>query len=160
MMNLVNKSPYLRNTRDFPEELHQLATEINKTYVEIASAVNNRTIGIYSVNKSSIDGNRYFFTSQPNEGLRQIYTFTGTSNISLGFKLSSIYGIANMYGTYIDSAGNVYGLIAGTSVAISGQISFYLSVVSGPSDMIVFVLGSGEPALVSGMIVVEWISNV
>ena len=49
--NLINQVAYLRTSREFPEELHQLTVEINKTYVDIANAVNARVIGLFPTNR-------------------------------------------------------------------------------------------------------------
>lgn len=162
MTNPINATPYLRTTRDFPEDTGEMSAEINKAYLEIAAATNNRTIGIYSVNKPSINGNSFYIQSKRQQGLRQMYTFTTTADIPLGFKLINIGGIVQMYGNYISSAGGTftYGLIPGTSVAIGGQISFYIVVVPGDSDVIRFAVDGAAPALTSGIIVVEWIANV
>jgi len=77
--NVVNQVAYLRTTREFPEEIHQLSVEINKCYVDIASAVNNRTISIFPKNRPAVNGENWFITNQRQQGFRQIYTFTSGS---------------------------------------------------------------------------------
>jgi hypothetical protein len=160
MTNIVNGTPFLREARAFPEEVVSLAFQSSKAYLEVANAINQRTIGIYPVGKSAITGNGYYFSSQKQTGLRQMYAFTTTANIDLGFKLTSLSRIIQMYGTYTDGI-STFGLIAGTSVAIAGQISFFVTVnlASTTSDIIQFVVGAGAPALVSGTIVLEWASK-
>lgn len=160
--NVINTSPYLRTSREYPQDdAHQLSVEVNKTYVDVANAVNTRTIGLYPTLRPAITGNSYFFTSQRQQSLRQVYTFTSAANINLGFKLSSISRIIQMYGTYTSGTAT-YGLIPGTSVAITGQISFYTDVngASTTSDVVKFVVDGAAPALATGVIVVEWIANV
>ena len=156
MNNITNQSPYIRTSREFPEDLRQLTVEINKCYIDIASSINNRTIGLYSGRVASITGNAYYITNnQKQQSLRQVYTFTSTANIPHGIKFTDITQIAIMYGTYFNSTNNeYYGLIPGTSVAITGQISFYLT-----STNIVFVVDGAAPALNSGIITLEWISE-
>jgi hypothetical protein len=160
--NVVNTSPYLRTSRSYPQDdPHALAVEVNKTYVDIANAVNTRTIGLYPTTRPAITGNDYFFTSQKQQSFRQVYTFTTTADINLGFKLSTIYRIVQMYGTFV-SGTSTFGLIPATTTPIAGQISFYIAVnnASTTSDVIKFVIGAGAPALSSGIIVVEWALNV
>ncbi len=158
--NVVNQVAYLRSS-SFPEEIGQLSVEMNKSYIDTASAINVRTIGIYSVNRPSITGNGYFFNASRQQSLRQVYNFTTTANIDLGFKLTAISQIVQMYGTY-RSGTRTFGLIPATTVAIAGQISFYIDVnaLSTTSDQIIFVVGAGAPALDSGTIIVEWISKI
>src|SRR6185436_8259399 len=105
-------------------------------------------------------GNGYFFTGKKQQSLRQIYNFTTTADIPIGFKLNKIFRIIQGYGTY-NSGTSVFGLIFGTNVAIPGQISFFIDTdVSQDSDLLKFVVDGAAPALASGVIVLEWISNV
>lgn len=159
--NIVNQVAYLRTSREFPEDLHQIAVESNKSYVDVANAVNARTIGLYPTNRPAITGNSYFITNQRQQTLRQVYPFTSVgSTIPIGFKLTSISQIVLMFGTYTDGT-NTYGLIPASSVAIAGQISFYVALNASPtSDVITFVSGAGAPTVSSGLIVLEWISRI
>ncbi len=163
MNNIFNQVAFLRTTREFPEELHQLTVEVNKTYVDIANAVNNRTISIFPTTRPVLNGENWFLNSSiRQQGLRQVYTFTTTSAINIGFKFSSIAQFSpKCYGTFTDGT-NWYGLIYASNVAIAGQISFYIALngVSTTSDQIVFLTGAGAPTLTSGTIVLEWISKV
>lgn len=160
MSNFVNNTPYLRSSREFPENIKDLAFQSNKAYLEVANAINQRTIGIYSVNKPSINGKEYFFTSQKQQGLMKMYSFTNTLNIDLGFKLNSLSKIIHMYGTYTDGT-SYFGLISASNIAIAGQISFFVTVngASTTSDIIQFVIGAGAPILTNGTIIIEWASK-
>ncbi|MEO8253189.1 MAG: hypothetical protein ABI554_02295 [Flavobacterium sp.] len=159
--NVINQSPFLRTTRAFPKDLDQLAIEVNKAYLDIANTVNNRSISIYPTNRPALNGKGFFLVgNKKQDGFQQVYTFTATTDINLGFKLSSISEPTNMYGQYL-SGTSWFGLIPATSVAIIGQISFYLLVngASTSSDVIRFVVDGAAPALTRGKIVVEWISE-
>ncbi len=155
--NVVNQVAYLKTSRNFPEDLKQLTVEINKTYLDIANAVNARTIGIFPVNRPAITGESWFVDkNRRQQGFRQVYVFTTTANIAHGINFDEVYAFVRNWGEYTDSAtGNWYGLINGSNVAIAGQISFYLT----PTD-IVFLTGAGASPLTSGQIVLEWISDV
>ncbi len=159
--NIANQVPYLRTSREFPEDVKKLTTEMSKAYIDTSNAVNNRTIGIFPVNRSAVTGESWFLQgNQRQQGLRQVYTFTSTVDIDIGFKISSISQFTKLDGTYTDGT-NWYGVIAGTSVAVAGQILFYVALngASTTSDVIRFVVGAGAPALTSGKIVLEWISD-
>jgi hypothetical protein len=159
--NVVNQVAYLRTSRDFPEDSKKLTMEVAKAYIDTSNAVNVRTIGIFPVNRSAINGENWFLTgNQRQQGLRQVYTFTTTADINIGFKISKISQFTRFFGIYTDGT-SWYGLIPGTSVAIAGQILFYVTVngASTTSDVIKFVVGAGAPALTSGKIVLEWISD-
>lgn len=159
--NVVNQVAYLITTRNFPEQAKDLSVELSRTYIDIANAVNNRTIGLFPTNRPAISGNSYFISNnQKNQSQRQVFTFTSTANIPHPIVYNQTPYIGAMYGQYTNGT-NWYGLIHGTSVAIAGQISFYLTPNAGTTPgNIVFVLGAGAPALTKGIIVLEWLSNV
>lgn len=156
--NIVNKDPYLRTTREFPEELHQLSTECNRAYRDTADCVNTRTIGIYPTNNPAVTGDQYFLKSgTKQQTLRQVYLVTPalvTSGINHNVKISDISQFIRCFGSYTDGT-NCYGFIYGSTTAISGQISFYIT-----KTQIVFVSGGGAPTLTSGRVVIEWLSSV
>jgi hypothetical protein len=163
--NVVNQIAYLRSSREYPDDLNQLCVEVSRTYIDVANAVNSRTIGIFPKNRPAITGNSYFFTNERQQSLRQVYTFTTTADIPLGFKISTISQFIETHGLYV-SGTSTFGLIPATSVAIPGQITYYF-VVDGTStttDLIRFVVGAGAPPLSStspsGTIVVEWVSRI
>lgn len=159
--HVVNSAPYLRTSREFPTELPQLTVEITRSYIDIAAAINERIISIFPTTVPAITGeNWYLVKNQRQQSFRRVYTFTSTADINIGFKLASIAEPSDAYGDYL-SGTSWFGLIWGTSVAIPGQITFYLAVngASTTSDVIRFVAGAGAPALTRGKIVLQWLSN-
>lgn len=157
-MNPVNASPFLRVYREFPEDIRQLGIECNKAYIDTANILNERTIGLHVVNKSVINGESWFLNTRKQQGLRKVFQFTSTADIPLGFKFNDISQFTKLNGVYTDGT-STFGLIPGTSTAISGQIIFYITTGSITSDVIKFVVGAGAPALTSGTIILDWISN-
>lgn len=154
-INETIQTPFLRSSRHFSQDIPQLTLDVDKAYLEIANAVNFRTIGIFPTNKNMVTGNNYYVTSKRQQSLRQIYTFTTTTAIPLGFDTKYIPYFSQMTGYYTDGT-NWYGLIAGSNVAIAGQRSFFIT--GTPTNQITFLAGAGAPALTSGMIVLEWLS--
>lgn len=155
MNNIINKTPYLRTTRSFPEDIIQLTVEVNKSYVDVANAVNNRTISLFPTLRPAQTGESWFLVgNQKQESFRQVYTFTSTASINHGITVNTPAQFTDCYGSWTDGT-NSYGLIFGTNTAIAGQISFYLT-----STQIVFELGAGHPTLTQGLIVLQWLSQV
>ncbi len=153
--NIINNVAYLRTSREFPKELQSLCVEIDKAYVDIANAVNNRTIALFPVNRSAITGESWFIqNNQKQQTIRQVYTFTTTTAINHGITVIDPNQFTSCYGTYTDLT-NSYGLVFGTSTATPGLITFYVT-----ATQIVFVLGTGAPALSKGRIVLTWLSQV
>jgi hypothetical protein len=166
--NVINQVAYLPTTRIFPEDLNQLSIESNRSYIDTANAVNNRIIGLYSVNRPAITGESWYFNNLRRQSQRQIYIVTAPiitgSTIKIGFKLNTIFQISpRTYGSFTDALGNWYGLIYASSLPIAGQISFFIQVDVTPnskSDQIVFEVGAGAPVLTNGTIDLEWIVNI
>jgi len=153
--NITNQVAFLRTSREFPEEIKELAFQVSKSYIDIANAVNSRTIGIYAVTRASITGDSWFLTSKKQQTLRQVYTFTAAGNIPHGINISSVFAFSpNSYGSFTDGT-NYYGAIYASSTAIAGQVSFYVT----PTNIVV-LSGAGAPTISSGIIVLEWISQV
>lgn len=163
-VSIVNRSPYLRASREYPLEIGPLVQEVNKAYLDVANAVNQRSIGIYPVNLPAITGNSYFLKGKTKQqSLRQIYTFTGAGSIPHGINILNIFGISpNTYGSYRDAASNWYGAIYAGSVPVPDQVSFYITPNTSTSVLdgnIVISINGAAPAIDSGIIVIEWIAN-
>jgi hypothetical protein len=154
--NQISRAPFLRTSRTFPEESQPLAVETNKSYVDIANAVNARVIGLFTSGNTTVTGEAWFMNQNKNQkqqSLRQLYEFTTTAPIT--HNISSFEEISpSTRGSYTDGT-NWYGLPFGTSVAVAGLITFYVT-----ATQILFNTGAGAPALISGMIVLEWLSQV
>ena len=155
MTTNLQTTPYLPRQRNFPRDNSQvLGIELDKSYIEIASRVNERTIGIYAVNFPIVTGNQWFLIGQPQrqQTIRQAYVFTSTVPINHGINVTDPSQFVLCSGSYTNGT-NSFGLPFATSVAIAGQITFYLT-----ATQIIFVVGAGAPALTSGKIILEWIS--
>jgi len=150
--NITNQVAYIRTSRVFPDDKDELKLELTKAYIDTANAVNARTIGIYPKNVAAITGNGYYFNNQKQQTLRQVYTFTGAGNIAHQIKFFNPGMMVQGFGSYTDGT-NDYGVIYGSSVAIAGQVSFYVTTTN-----IVVLLGAGAPAITSGSIVIEWLA--
>jgi len=155
MANLQS-SPYLPRQRNFPNSSSQeLGVELDKSYVDIANRVNERTIGLYPINFAAITGEKWYFTSTPQQSLRQVYQFTAAGSIAHGIQWNSAIKISpRSYGSFTDGT-NWFGVIYADSNPIAGQISFWVS----PTNIIILA-GAGANPIVSGFIDLEWISNI
>jgi len=152
--NVLNKTPYLRTTRDFPDEAEKLSQEVDKTYLDIASAVNLRTIGIYSSNKPVVTGESWFyFKNQKQQSLRQIYNLTSLASFNHGLQFNSIANFSKITGTLFDGT-NYYPLpyVSPTATDCIG--------LSVTSTQVVITAGGTAPTFSRALIILEWLSNV
>lgn len=153
--NIVNQVPFLRTSRNFPQDSQPLAVEINKSYVDIANSVNARVIGIFSENKPSLTGESWFLNSGRQQSFRQIYPFTAAGNIAHGINTSAISRFIRIYGMFTDGT-SWYPLPYVDAAAANNQVS-----VKVTSTNIVITAGGGSPpSITSGVAVLEWLSNV
>ena len=167
--NVVNQIPYLRTSRSFPEEISELTVQINKTYVDIATAVNFRTIGIFPTNRPAITGESWYLTSRRQQTLRQIYPFgaiaPGTElDIPHGLDLDNVVIFTRISATVITNVPD-YRPIPYIDPAV---LTTGMTILVGPGTVVPFVgvpciriiLGATAPAVTSGVAVLEWLSNV
>jgi len=146
------ESPYLPISYDFRREQEALPSQLNSTYTAIALRLNNREISIYDLNET-LTGQKWTNANNlqvPRQTFRKVFNFTAA-----GATAHNITGLTQVigYGQYTDGA-NFYGVIHGSSVAIAGQVSFYVTPVN-----LVILSGGGAPAITSGVIVLEFLKN-
>lgn len=160
MTNPINNTNFLRTSRNFPKEINQLTVEIDKSYVDIANVVNNRTIGTFPISKPAITGESWFINDSNGQSigkqqtLRQVYQFTAAGNISHGINFSNIVGFTAIYGTFTDGS-SWYPLPYVDTTNVGNQVSVSVS----STNIVITAGGTSPPSITSGLIVLEWLSN-
>jgi hypothetical protein len=159
--NVTNQVAFLRTTRNFPAEIQQLSVEVNLAYVDTANKVNSRTIGIFTQNVASLNGEEWFVNNknQKQQGFRKVYPF-GAAPTTIAHNLNvppfqfTALSFVRIFGTFTDGT-NWYPLPYVNSTAANNQIS--LSVT--PTNIVITPGGGAPPAITSGYVVLEWISQ-
>jgi hypothetical protein len=153
MSSNISATPYLRNSRNFPQDAQELSVELSKTYIDIAESVNARVIGFYATLPTST-GNVWFVRGARQQTVRQLFPFTAAGNIPHGINWAGVFAISpNSYGSYTDGT-NWYGVPFTTPSPVTNQITFYVT----PTNIVV-VSGGAPPTPTQGYIVLEWVSN-
>lgn len=160
--NNLQVSPYLKTQWQFPyDDLRGLAHQIDIAYINIASNVNARTIGTFSVNFPLVTGERWYTatptnpqTNQPQQTLRQVYTFTGAGPIPHGINFASISGFTAIYGTFFD--GTVYCPLPYVDVVSATN---QVNVVVNATNIVITAGAGSPPTIVSGFVVLQWLSQ-
>jgi hypothetical protein len=156
MTTNLQSTSFLPKQKNFPNDNSQvLGVELDKAYIEIASRLNERTIGTFGVNFPITTGEQWYIVggNQKQHTLRQVYIFTSTNTIAHGINLTQMDRFTRAFGEFTDGT-NWYGAIHGSNVAIVGQISFFID----PTN-ITFLVGAGAPVVNRGNIVLEWLSQ-
>ena len=156
----VNQVPFLRTSRSYPTDINQLTLEVSKSYIDIANAVNNRTIGIFTVNNPTNTGESWFLTSQRQQSFRLVIPINGTGTYNTALIFNQIPFFTKIYGVFTD--GTFWYTLPWVSVTnVNNQINIFLQ-ASGSGNVQVVITGGGgaqQPTISSGNVVLEWLSN-
>lgn len=163
MNKIINQVPYLRSSRQFPEDIHQLCVEVNRSYIDIANAVNNRTISIFPSNLPAVTGESWYLNeNRRQQTFRKAYSF-GT--ISSGSELDIPTGITDFV-----SFTRIWGVITTNVVdyrpipyidvsSLDNGVSILVGEVAG-MQQIRIILGVSAPPVTSGIAVLEYLTNI
>ena len=150
-------SPYLPRQRNMPTENAQaLGVELDKTYIEIAQRVNERVIGIYSTNTYTVTGETWYLTGQSNkqQSVRQVYQITSLTSFNHGINFVNVSTFTKITGIGFDGT-NYYPLPYVDGATTTGSVGLKVS----PTQVVISV-GVTPPGFVSGIIILEWLSNI
>jgi hypothetical protein len=165
-MNNVNSTPYLRTSREFPEDLNRLCQEVNKAYVDTANVVNARTIGIYPTTRAAVTGNIYYLEGRQRfQSQREVYIFgaiAAGSSLSIPYVVSGFSEFVKIYGTCLTDGTDLSDdedarPIPYVSNTPDDDIELRVDTIT--NDIIITV-GSACANILKGLIVLEWISSV
>lgn len=148
---IANVTPFLQTTKHYPNTVKDLAYELNKSYIDSAQAINNRTISIFSTISTYLNGERYFInTSDERLGFRQLYSFTTSTTIPHNLNINDILYFTKIYGTFTDGT-NWYPLPY-VSTTVTDQIGITID-----GTNINLVVGGTAPVPTKGLITLEWV---
>lgn len=151
-------SALLRIQRNFPQDSPQaLSVELDKMYIDVARNVNDRTIGLFPMNRAALTGESWFLlgSNQKQQGQRQVYTFTAAGNIPHTLNLSEIGSFVRIFGTFTDGT-NWYPLPYTDVSSATNQVAVK---VTG-TNIVITAGGGSPPSITSGIVVLEWINNI
>jgi hypothetical protein len=155
------QQPYLPNSRDFPVQSPTLLEpELVKSYIDIAQAVNVRTIGIFE-RLQIVTGERWFSADPTNalrkrQTFRQVFTFGAIAaggSLAITHGITGIVAFTKIVGTCVTDAPD-YRPIPYASVAANANIDIRVT-----STQIIISVGAGSPNLVSGIVILEYLLN-
>lgn len=158
-MTILQQSPFLREQRQFPSfDVGRLANQMDHAYIDIASKMNYRTVGLFATDFQIVNGESWFLHGQPNrqQGLRQVYPFSDSSlTIAHGINFTTLTNFTRIYGTFFD--GTQWQTLPYVDVvAANNQIKVDVNATN-----IVVTKGAGAPpTIANGLIILEWISQV
>ena len=161
--NVVNQVPYLRTSRSFPTDLLQLTVEVNKSYVDIANAVNNRTISLFPTSRPAITGESWFLdNNQRQQTLRQVYTFGAIApgaELDIPTGINNLVSFTKIYGTVVTSGTDYRPLPYIDPGSLTTGMTILVGDILGVQNIRI-VLGATAVPVVSGIAVLEYLVNI
>lgn len=154
-------APLLRNQRQFPnDDVRALANQIDHAYIDIATKVNLRIIGIFNDGVPNLTGERWYISSNPNtiETFRQVYLFgaiTAGTQLNIPTNISNMTTFTRIYGVAVTSSGVNFRPLPYVDTTAANSIAVLVGLVAGVQNIQIKV-GSGSPNIGSGQIVLEW----
>jgi hypothetical protein len=162
-------SPYLRVQRLFPyDDVKNLSGQIDQAYIDIATKVNLRTIGIFPTNFQVATGETWYLAggSQRQQTLRQVYPFgpitPGTTIlIPTGININTLFLFTRIYGEIVTISGTNFRPIPYINPnLLSDGIGILVGNFGAPPvQNIQIIVGATSPAIGSGFVVLEWLSQ-
>lgn len=150
-------APYLKTQWQFPyDDLRGLATQIDISYIDIASKVNARTVGTFATGFSLVTGERWYLTgsSTGQQTLRQVYPFIAAGNIAHGINFAAVITFTRIYGVFTD--GSVYYPLPYVDVTAANN---QVNVVVNATNIVVTAGGGSPPSITKGYVILEWLSQ-
>lgn len=151
--NPAHTTPYIETSRKFPQDPALLEGVLSKMYVDVASGVNSRVIGIYEL-ASAITGEKWFSTTSPQtkrQTQRKVFQFSD-STLTFSHGLTGVTAYTRIYGTFTDGTLN-YPLPYVNPTA-ANQVG-----VSVSATQVVVTKGGGAPAITSGFVILEYLQQ-
>lgn len=155
MNDFINRGSFLRTSRNFPDDLQQLAVEMDRAYIDIARNVNNRTVGFFTTTRASVGGeNWYIDQNKRQQNLRQVYLWSDTNlTIPHGINLFTLTNFVRIWGTFFDGT-NWWPLPYVDLTNVTNQINVKVNA----TDIVITKGTDAPPACMNGLVTIEWIT--
>lgn len=163
------QAPFLPTSLRFPLDPTELQTTQSKAYIDIAQAVNRRSIGIFNTIQV-VTGDQYYSLQnndihkpiQFRQSYRMLFVFGPIAagvTITISHGIAGIVELVNSYGNCITDISVIpnakYEPIPFVSATdVTQQVEFYMN-----DTIITIVNGAGNNNILSGTIIVEYLLN-
>lgn len=160
--NIANQVSFLRTSRNFPEDPHSLSLELSKSYIDIANSVNSRIIGIFPNNIPAITGESWYFSNRRQQTLRKVYNFgsiAAGTELDIPVNIQNFTSFTRIYGTVITTALDYRPL----PYIDPGVLTTGMALLVGPVAGVIsirIVLGATAVPISTGIVILEWLSQV
>lgn len=160
--NQLNRAPFLRTSRNFPIDTKKLEIELNSSYIDLAGAINARTIGIFPTNRPIATGESWYLTSSKQNTLRMIYNFgaiAAGAELDIPLNYTDFTLLTKITATVKTNVPDYRPIPFVDPVTATNGMEILVGTVAGILQIRI-ILGATAPAVVSGIAVIEFLSVV
>ena len=152
--------PFLITSRLFPPDLSLLQPVLNKSYIEIALAVNKRVIGSFEP-VEVVTGETWFEESIMGDAIirrqsfRQFFEFDAIAigaTLAITHEIEDIDEFTRIFGTCVTAVPDFRPIPYASATVVTEQIEVNLT-----STTLTIINGATAPAITSGRVVVEYL---
>lgn len=155
----VQRQAFLITSRFFPTDMVQLEPVLNKMYIEVAQAVNQRTIGTFD-KIQAVTGENWYNDANPlqkKQSYRKVFSFEAIAagaTLTFNHDIQGIVQLTRAYGTCITVTPDFRPIPYASATAVNTQIELNVTLTQ-----INIINGAGAPNIQSGIIVLEYLLN-
>lgn len=150
---------YLPTTTNYPSDLQELIIRLNSTYVDIATRLNTKEIGIYNLSEF-LTAQQWFTAGNPQQFRDAYRTVYSIGTIAAGATSTTAHGLTNVtafthiYGTCITATVDYRPIPYSSATATNAQIELKVDATN-----ITIINGAGAPQITSALVVLEYLKN-
>lgn len=155
----TQRQAFLITSRVFPPDAVLLQPTLNKMYIEVAQAVNQRIIGTFDTIQANT-GENWFNQPAPQQqrqSFRRVFPFQAIAagaTLNILHEIRGITQLTKVYGTCITATPDFRPIPYASATAVNAQIE-----VNVTTTQINIINGAGAPNITSGIIVLEYLLN-
>lgn len=161
--NIFNQNAFLRTQVTFPTEIEELVVELDKGWVDTANAINNRIISLFATNKSVVTGETWYLVqTKKQQTLRRVYTFgaiAAGTELDIPINISGFTQFTRIWGTVVTTAIDWRPLPYIDPLTLTTGMALLVGPVAGVNSIRI-VLGPTAQPVTSGLVVLEWLSQI
>jgi hypothetical protein len=163
MNNNLLQVPFLISSRDFPEDPKRLTAVLGRSYLDIANAVNNRTISVFPTSKPAQTGETWMLDQNNRfQTLRQVYSFgaiAAGANLDIPHGLTNLTQFTRIWGTVVTTAVDYRPLPYIDPASLTTGMTILVGTVLGV-PVIRIALGATAVPVTRGLAILEYLTDV
>lgn len=148
-----NTTPYLPVSIVLPSDPEALKVKLSSYLTEVSLKVNQRALGTFTTAESDT-GQKWFLDTIEFRQIYQFGTIAAGATLTIPHLITDIMQFTNIYGTCITANPDLRPIPYASATAVNMQIEIFVDAVN-----INIINGAAAPAIISGLVVLEYLKN-